>query len=383
MRLMFLTSSLAYGGAEHHAITLANRLAERGHECHTGWVKPESSQLSRLRLSTDGSVFCLDAAHYLDLRALRRLAAVLARVRPAVLVAANPYALMYASLARRISGERVPLVVVYHSTRSPGVKEQAQLAAYRPCMWAAEGAVFVCEYQRRYCLRRGLRSRRNTVIPNGVDVERYRDAATPAERRSLRAALGYTDADYVLGVAGGLRPEKNQAQLLEAAARLRQRGLPVKTLFIGDGATRAALEARAEALGLAAHVTITGFQEDIRPYITACDVICVCSLTEALSLAAIEAMAMSRPLVHSQVGGAGELIDPGHNGLLFPARNTDALVECLLLLADGATRSMLGRAARQTIESKFSEARMVDRYEELLMEVSQCAHRMDGYVARV
>src|SRR5579864_3956596 len=167
MRLMFLTSSLAYGGAEHHAITLANRLTERGHECHTGWVKPQSAQLSRLRLSTDGSVFCLDAAHYLDLRALRRLAAVLARLRPGVLVAANPYALMYASLARRIAGERVPLVVIYHSTRSPGLKEQAQLAAYRLCMWAAERTVFVCEYQRRYCLRRGVRSRHNTVIPNG------------------------------------------------------------------------------------------------------------------------------------------------------------------------------------------------------------------------
>ena len=371
MRLMFLTGSLAYGGAEHHAITLANRLAERGHECHAGWVKPESAQLARLRLSGAGSVFCLDAACYLDLRALRRLAAVLARVRPGALIAANPYALMYASLARQLSGQRVPLVVIYHSTRSPGIKEQAQLAAYRLCMWAAERAVFVCEYQRRYCLRRGLRSRRNTVIPNGVDVERFCDAATPGERRSLRAALGYTDADYVLGVAGGLRPEKNQTQLLEAAARLRQRGLPAKTLFIGDGATRAALEQRAEALGIAAHVRITGFQEDIRPYITACDVICVCSLTEALSLAAIEAMAMSRPLIHSQVGGVGELIEPGRNGLLFPARNTQALVECLLLLADGATRTTLGRAARQTIESSFSEGRMVDRYEQLLMEVSR------------
>lgn len=371
MRLMFLTSSLAYGGAEHHAITLANRLAERGHECHTGWIKPESAQLPRLRLSTAGSAFCLDAARYLDLRALRRLADVLARVRPAALIAANPYALMYASLARRISGQRVPLVVIYHSTRSPGVKEQSQLAAYRLCMWAAERAVFVCEYQRRYCLRRGLRSRRNSVIPNGVDVARFCDAATADERRALRASLGYTEGDYVLGVAGALRPEKNQVQLVDALARLRQRGLPAKVLFIGDGATRAALELRAEALGIAAHVKITGFQEDVRPFVTACDVICVCSLTEALSLAAIEAMAMSRPLIHSEVGGAGELIDPGHNGLLFPARNTHALVECLLLLADGATRTMLGRAARQTIESSFSERRMVDRYEELLMEVGR------------
>jgi glycosyltransferase involved in cell wall biosynthesis len=368
MRLMFLTGSLAYGGAEHHTITLANRLAERGHECDAAWVKPESAQLERLRLS-DGSALCLEAACYLDLRAVKRLAAALAHRRPSAVIAANPYALMYASLARALARARVPLIVIYHSTRWPGLKEQAKLLAYRLCMWAAERAVFVCEYQRRYCLRRGLRSRRNTVIHNGVDLERFHAVATPGERRALRSALGYGDADYVLGIAGGLRPEKNQAQLLEATAQLRARGLAAKALLIGDGATRGALARRARALGMAQHLTITGFREDIRPYMTACDVMCVCSLTEALSLAAIESMAMARPLVHSQVGGAAELIESGRNGLLFPVADTAALVDCLVQLADAGARAAMGRAARSTVESGFSERCMIDRYEQLLREV--------------
>jgi glycosyltransferase involved in cell wall biosynthesis len=366
---MFLAGSLAYGGAERHAITLASGLAERGHECHTAWVKPESAQLPRLRLDDAGTALCLDAVRYLDLRAAGRLSRAFARHRPSAVVAANPYALMYASLARAFARVRVPLIVVYHSTRWPGFKEQAKLLAYRPCMWAAERAVFVCEYQRRYCLQRGLRSRRNAVIHNGVDVEHLRDAATPGERRALRAALGYTDADYVIGVVGGLRPEKNHVQLLEGVARLRARGLSAKTLFIGDGATRAAIESRARALGLEQHLLITGFRDDIRPLVTACDVMCTCSLTEALSLAAIEAMAMSRPVVHSQVGGAAELIEPGRNGLLFPVADTAALVDCLQRLSDAAERAAMGRAARRTVESRFSERRMIDRYEELLLEV--------------
>jgi L-malate glycosyltransferase len=369
MRLMFLTGSLAYGGAERHAITLANRLSERGHECHSAWVKRESAQLGRLRLEEAGSAFSLNAARYLDLRAAGRLAGALARHRPQAVVAANPYALMYASLARALSRVRVPLIVIYHSTRSPGLKEQAKLLVYRLCMWAAERAVFVCEYQRRYCLRRGLRSRRNAVIHNGVDVQHLREAATPAERRTLRAALGYTDADYVLGIAGGLRPEKNHVQLLEAAARLRARGLAAKALFIGDGATRTAIESRARSLGIAQHLVITGFRDDIRPLVTACDVMCMCSFTEALSLAAIEAMAMSRPVVHSQVGGAAELIEHGRNGLLFPVADTDALIDCLVRLADDGTRATMGRAARDTVERRFSERRMIDCYEELLLEV--------------
>jgi glycosyltransferase involved in cell wall biosynthesis len=369
MRLMFLTGSLAYGGAEQHAITLANRLAERGHECHAAWVKPECAQLARIHLQRGGSAHCIRAARYLDGSAVRRLATVLSLRRPSAVVAANPYALMYATLARALVPTQIPLIVTYHSTRSPGLKEQAKLLAYRLCMWAAECTVFVCEYQRRYCMRRGLRSRRNTVIHNGIDVQRFHDASTPDERRALRATLGYTDADFVIGIAGGLRPEKNHVQLLEAIAMLHARGLCAKALFIGDGATRSATESRARALGVAQHLTITGFREDVRPWLTASDVMCVCSLTEALSLAAIEAMAMGKALVHARVGGAAELIESGRNGLVFAAGDTAALVGCLVRLADANTRQALGRAARGTVESRFGEARMVERYEELLLEV--------------
>jgi glycosyltransferase involved in cell wall biosynthesis len=195
MRLLFLTGSLAHGGAEHHAITLANRLAERGHDCHMAWVKPEAAQRNRIELRGGDRAVSLDAGRYLDRRAVERLAAVLRRYRPSALIAANPYALMYASMARARAGMQLPLIVTYHSTRSPGLKEQLQLLAYRLYMWAAERAVFVCEYQRRYCMRRGLRSRRNSVIHNGVDVERFRDTVGPQERRALRSARGDRDSD--------------------------------------------------------------------------------------------------------------------------------------------------------------------------------------------
>jgi L-malate glycosyltransferase len=379
MRLLFLTGSLAYGGAEHHAVTLSNALADRGHECHLAWIKPDAAQRTRLRLQNGGRAFSLDAARYLDRGALRRLAGTLALHRPAVLIAANPYALMYAVLARSLAELHVPLVVIYHSTRTSGFKEQLKLLAYRPCMWAAARTVFVSEQQRDYCLRRGLGSRRNTVIHNGIDLERFRDTSGPAGRRALRSALGITEADYVIGVAGGLRPEKNHVQLLEAIAELRALGSPARALFIGDGELRAAIESRARALGVAAHLTVTGFVEDVRPHMSACDVMCVCSLTEALSLAAIEAMAMGKPLVHSAVGGAAELLTPGENGLLYPAADTGALVECLVRLADPAARRAMGRAARRAAEDHFSEARMTLRYEELLRELCGAA---DGATAR-
>lgn len=378
---MFVIASLSHGGAERQAVALMNRLAERANECHAVYIKNVADQLERVRLRGRGTLRCLEAARYFDRRALGDFAAHLSRIRPSVIVAANGYALMYASLARRLARLRAPLVVTYHSTRLLQAKERLQMAFYRWFFWGADCAVFVSENQRRYWLRRGVLSRRNRVIHNGVDTEEFRDRWSAEERAGLRRALGYSDADYVIGLAALLRPEKNHLQLVDAVAALRERGIPARALMIGEGERRAAVEARALALGIRRHVVITGFQQDVRPYVAACDVAVLCSLTETFSLAAIEAMALSRPVVHSDVGGAAEMIVPGRNGLLFPVGDTGALVDQLAILANRAICRSMGREARKTVEALFSENAMVERYEYTLAEL--CGGRSSAWEAAV
>ena len=368
MKLLFVTGSLVHGGAERHSITLANRLAERGHECHALYVKNDSSQLPRLRLGERGSVRCLHAAKYLDLAALSSFKGFLVKNKPHVIVAANPYALMYATLARRMAGLASPLAVIYHSTKLLNAKEFCQMLAYRPMFWAADRAIFVCEAQRRHWRARYVFGRRDAVIHNGVDTDYWRPCG-PGERRRLRGALGFAEEDRVIGMSAVLRPEKNHLQLVEAIAMLRRRGIPARALMIGDGPLRGAVEERARSLGVAPQVTITGFQQEVRPFVSACDVVALTSFTEAFSLAAIEAMALGRPVVHSQVGGAAEMIRPGRNGFLYPVGDTGALVERLAALADRARCERMGARAREEMEAQFSERSMVDRYERLLTEL--------------
>lgn len=368
LRVVFAASSLPHGGAERHAITVMNRLAERGHECHAVSIKHKSGGLDDLRPGVRGSVTCLDAARYLDARAVDEYSARISRIRPAVIVAANPYALMYSRIAASRAGVRTRLVVTFHSTLLQTAKERLQMLCYRPFFWSADLLVFVCENQRRHWLPRGVFSRRNVVIHNGVDTGQFRDVWSAEERAAFRGALGLSAADYVIGIPAWLRPEKNHVQLVDAVAALRAQGIPARALMIGEGEMRGAVEARADALGVAGSITITGFQRDVRPYIGACDAVTLCSLTEAFSLAAIEAMALGRPVVHSEVGGAAEMIIPGKNGFLFPAGNTRAFVSRLAVLADPAVSRRMGDNARALVESRFSEKTMVDRYEELLLE---------------
>ncbi|HUQ74972.1 MAG TPA: glycosyltransferase [Burkholderiales bacterium] len=362
MRIAFLTGSLVHGGAERQAITLANRLAERGHDCHAIYVKNDPSQLGRLRLPPQSTVRCLHAARYLDLNAVSHLHALLGRLAPDVVLATNPYALMYASLAHA----GAPIAAALHSTYIRTTKEQLQMLAYRPFFWSAACAVFVCERQRRHWLRRGLFGRKNQVIYNGVDLEHWQSVnAAP-----LRRALGFAEDDYVIGLSAVLRPEKNPVQLVEAVAQLCRRGVPAKALFIGDGPERPKVEDAARRLGVADRIVISGFQEDVRPFLSACDVVTLTSFTEAFSLAAIEAMALGRPVVHADVGGAAEMIQPGQDGWLFPVNDTATLVVRLAALADPIARARMGENARATVVQRFSERAMVERYEQMLVDIS-------------
>jgi len=363
VRVLLATGSLAAGGAERCSVALLNGLAARGHECHAVYVKGEAGLLGRL--AGQRSILCLQARRYLDWQALAAFARHLERVRPAVVVAANGYALLYAWAALRLARWRAPLVVTFHSTRLLRLKERLQMAAYRPLFWGAACTVFVCEAQRRYWRRRALGSRRNAVIYNGVDTGEFCDQGGSG----LRAQLGFAATDFVVGACALLRPEKNHLQLLQAVAALRDLGLPAKALLIGDGEMRGAIEARAAELGLQRDVLIAGLQQDVRPYVEACDAIALCSHSEAFSMAAIEAMALRKPVVHAAVGGAAEMILPGRNGFLYPAGDTRALVEKLAQLADSALCRRMGNRARGLVELLFSERAMVERYEHLLAEL--------------
>lgn len=371
MRILFVTGDLGHGGAERQTITLANRLAERGHDCHLAYVKSADGQ--RERLSFDP--FPLRAQRYLDFAALRALSDLIEKTNPTHVVAANEYAMLYARLATW--GKDVPLTVTFHATVLQTLKERLKMLYYRPLFWSADWLVFVCEAQRRYWKRRRLTGRRTDVIYNGIDTGHWR--MEEGARAIMRRALGFSDTDLVVALPAVLRPEKNPVQLVEAVALARRRGVPARALFIGDGPMRPVIEARAQELGIAAETVITGLQQDVRPLLAAADVAALCSHSEALSLAALEALALGRPVLHAAVGGAAEMIEPGRNGYLFAPGDTPALVEHLTQLADPALRRRMAAPARATVELRFSERTMVERYEIGLEELTIARRKRENH----
>jgi glycosyltransferase involved in cell wall biosynthesis len=116
-------------------------------------------------------------------------------------------------------------------------------------------------------------------------------------------------------------------------------------------------------------VSITGLVNDVRLALAACDVLVFASHSETFSIAALESMAMGKPIVMTDVGGASEQVIPGENGYLFRLGDVRALSGHLASLADRARRQRMGRRARSTVAEKFSLGVMVSAYERLFTQI--------------
>ena len=366
--LLFITNSLGTGGAEKQVITLLNRLDRRRFRLHLAYLKRDERLLSELRADRLDEVVCCDVSHRIDRNAARRLRELIAEKQIDAVICTNPYSMLYGWLARG-GRDGTALVSVFHSTLLHTLKERLQMVVYRPLFNRCDLLVYVCDNQRRYWRQQGLHPP-DVVVHNGIDSDFFTDRYTAQEKQALRGTLEVEPGDYLVGLCSALRPEKAPVDLLRAITRLRQQGVPAKALFIGDGPERARIEQAADALGIRAHMRITGMQRDVRPFTACCDVMTLVSHSETFSIAALEAMALGKPMVLSDIGGASELVVHGDHGFLFPPGDIEALVTGLKALASASLRARLGAAAARRVRERFTVAAMSahfsDRMEMLL-----------------
>jgi len=364
INVLCLVSSLCVGGAEKHTVTLANLLNPRAFDVHLGYLKPVEALLGQVREELADRTFCLHVRQRIDFAAITRLRRFIDSHDIDVIVATHEYPALYALMARRCA-RRIPrLIEVFHATGYLGFKNKLQMLLYRPLFKRCDLLVYVSEKQREYWRSTGLVGRREIVIHNGVDLERFRDRSDSSQREALRALCGFSTDDLLIGICAALRPEKAHRDLLQALARLRERGISAKALIVGDGPERSAIEQTIAALNLNSCVFITGFQDDVRPYLAVCDVIVLAShAIETFSIAALEAMAMGKPLVLTHIGGAEEQVIAGKNGFLYEPGDIEALIGHLAALQMESTRKRMGMASRERVESLFSANRMIERFE--------------------
>lgn len=367
IHLLFIVNSLCVGGAEKHAVTLANTLDRGRYRLSLAYLKDEAPLLPQIdRENVENRIHCCHVSRKIDGAVVRALATMVRDERLDIIVCVNTYSLMYAQLARRLSGRAPRIVELFHTTELGSIKDQLQMLFYRPFIGCSDMLVYVCRNQQRYWRLRLLRARRDGVIHNGIDSRYFADHFSAAEKRELRHVYGFSETDHVVGLCAAMRPEKAHGDLLQAIALLGKDDLAVKCLLIGDGPERGRIERRVQELGLGEAVRITGFLTDVRPAIAACDVMAITSHhVETFSIAALESMAMSKPMIMTRIGGASEQVSHGESGYLYERGDVAALAAALRALSNRGLATRMGQAARSAVERSFSLTTMVRAYDRL------------------
>lgn len=205
------------------------------------------------------------------------------------------------------------------------------------------------------------------VIHNGMPISEFPER-TESMRREFRDRYALGEG-FVVGCVGRIKlVRKGQEILIQAAARLRERGIRAKYLVVGspfrgneDHLIR--LKQLIRDLGLVEDVVFTGELADVRPAYAAMDVLVLPSAQpEPFGGVVLEAMGMGRPVVATAIGGSLDQVDEGRTGFLVPPGDASALAERLaVLLTDDGLRLKMGEAGRERLVHCFSIEQMIGK----------------------
>jgi glycosyltransferase involved in cell wall biosynthesis len=302
------------------------------------------------------------------------------QVKPSVLHAASNYVNAVIALA---IGKRQGLPVVYEVrgfwedtwlSRHPNSGTMAASELYQlnrdletRCMLAADLVVTLGEAMREEIVARGVPAEKVLIVPNAVS-EKFLQPLPDAQK--LRSQLGIKPDEYVIGEVSSLVPHEGIYTLLQATRLLKDRGLPVRALIVGDGPERAALQRQAADLGLREAAIFTGRvpATKVREFHALLDVFVVprtpdrvCQLVTPLK--PVEAMASGLCVVTSEVRALAEIIKPDVTGALTIPEDPVALADTLeLLVGSPDIRRKLGDNAREWVARDRTWARNAARY---------------------
>lgn len=221
----------------------------------------------------------------------------------------------------------------------------------------------------------GVEENKTVVVPSGVDCVYFNPERPEIKKRAnrLREELGISER-ITVGCIGRLVPAKGLTYLMSALRQIHEVHNGIALVIVGDGPEKANLEAIAKDLEI--KTIFTGWQTNTRPYYKLMDIFVLPSLYEGLPNVVLEAMAMGKPVIATDVGGNPDLIVNGRNGFLVPVRDSGHIAAALKkLVENGDLRRRMGLLGRQIAEEFFSWNKIVEKVETVYNEIIGYAHR--------
>ncbi len=373
VRVLEVMATGTNGGAQEHVHSLVTRLNP---ECYEVRVVSLSHGSSVRRLQRAGiDVTVIDEPE--DRLAVRALADAMAPFAPEIAHNHMYRAEVVGTRAALLLGEkgcRRPAVIsTVHSSRIRCLEDRRTLRQLTPLM---DRLIVVSRAIEQKVRGEGRLGAPVSLIYNGVDLQRYNHQQPCC---TLHEEYLIPEDAQIVGVVARLEAEKGHRTLIDAWPDVLSAVPNAWLLIVGEGSERDSLEAEAASLGVSERVVFTGRREDVPAVTAALDVSVLPSYREAQGLSVLEAMALSRPVIASNVGGIPEMIEDGVTGLLVPPNDCDALSAAIIrLLTDHPYADMVAKRGHDLVHDRFCIELMVNSIESLYDEAAAKLRQSEG-----
>ena len=358
INILYLITEFDVGGAEKMLYKVATRIDRKKYNpvaaCLTG-----HGAIGK-KLSESGvDVEYLNMQGKVDLRIFLRLISLLKRKNIKIL---HTY-LFHANFVGRIAGRIAGTPIIISSIRVSEREKHYHLWLSKLTSGFVDMETCVCKAVREFSLKQGrIASGKLIVIHNGIDLKKFN---RKWDSEGTRTKLGIDSSTKVVGTVSRLTKQKGIEFLLGAASKV-MRNVPDSIfIIVGEGELKSEFQQLAKGLGIKEKVIFTGFRRDVLEIVNIFDVFALSSLWEGMPVALLEAMAASKPVVATAVGGCKELILNGENGFLIKPSDVGELSKAIIaILRDPKLASKMAQNSRKRAE-QFSVETMVKRTETL------------------
>lgn len=371
IRIFYLITSSHFGGAETLLYEQVASLDQKVFEPLVCSIKPAGGIAEKIRtLGVPVISLDLDLKKSLfqpwkPLAAFRRLVGLLKEFNPHILHSSLFQADVLGALAGKTAGVPMRLATLHMvlKRKLPELILERMLAPYINCYLAVSKNmrdIFV-----RWFFLPGAKIQ---VIHNAVSTEDVVDRSKAPLPTGV--SIDWSRPTFVM--VGRIDPQKDLDTLLEAMKALSVKGSSAQLVLVGDGPDRARLTEKVRDLNLESAVTFAGYQFNPMPFIARSLALVLSSREEGLPLVVLEAMALSKAVIATNVGALSEAVVPSENGLLVPKGDASALADALeKTAANPMVAKKWGERGRDIVNEKFSVRVMRERLTHFYRIVSQ------------
>ncbi|OZI13461.1 glycosyltransferase [Bacillaceae bacterium SAS-127] len=363
MKVLHLISGGEKGGSRKHVITLLEQF--RAEEVTLAVF--QEGQLSQEARESGIRTECFPQSSRYDLSVLNKLVSFIQQEGFDVLHTHGPRANLFSIYIKKKTGIR--WVTTVHSDPSldfvkSGIKGKIFTSLSMYAVKQMDGYFAVSERFKQNLIKLGINDDKIQTVYNGIQFTN--ETATPI----ARSEWGLTDDDFVMAMVARLHPIKGHTVVFEAMTAFSEEERP-HLLLVGDGPIEDELTNEVKRRKLERHVHFLGFRSDVDHIYAASDLALLASYSESFPLALLEAANQHVPIITTDVGGVGELIDDGQTGWIVPTKDAKAYEQALReAIARQDQLQQMGDQLYHFASTRFSLQQLAEAHRQLYTKIT-------------